>query len=51
VNAAGYITRKQAETVLGSGQTKAYRVLNSLVEEGRLDVIKAGRKTVYRGKR
>ena len=47
VRKSGSITRKDAESILGSGQTKAYRILDRLVKQNKLVQIKAGRKTIY----
>ena len=48
VRKSGSITRKEAESILGSGQTKAYRILDRLVKQNKLVQIKAGKKTIYK---
>ncbi len=46
-NAYGHITRKEAEEVLGSGTTKAFKVLRELCDEGKLRTRGNGKKVKY----
>ena len=41
------ITRKEAETLLNSGTTKAFKILKELCESGKLQAIKSGKNTYY----
>lgn len=43
----GYITRKEAESILKSGSTKAYRLLTELCDEGKLEISGNGRLRQY----
>ena len=41
------ITRKEAESILKSGSTKAYRLLTELCDEGKLEISGNGRLRQY----
>lgn len=41
------ITRKEAEALLNSGTTKAFKILKELCESGKLQAIKSGKNTYY----
>lgn len=50
IRAKEIVTRKEVETELGVGTTKAYTVLKQLCEMGQIEQLKKGRMTVYKMK-
>lgn len=47
IDKRGSITRKEVESLLGVGQTKAYNLLNKLVTAGEIRTVSAGKLTTY----